>query len=237
MDPTLRPSMKFRDTRHSSVTGSTTSELVFPSTTSDVTNSGRFAVMSAQRLLVLGCVRIFEPVHGYDVRRELLTWRVEDWANLSPGSIYSLLKRLDRDGLIEVDGLEQDGNRPTRTKYTVTKEGEAEFVVLLRDALWNATGSITDLMAAVSFMWALPREEVTRALRHRITTLDGLIDATDYATTDLLASDVEPDHVAEMLSLKNHQRRAEQQWARQLLERLRMGDYSFKDEGKSLFKT
>ena len=28
--------------------------------------------MSSTRLLVLGAVRIFQPVHGYDVRRELL---------------------------------------------------------------------------------------------------------------------------------------------------------------------
>ena len=45
------------------------------------------ALMSSTRLLVLGVVRIFQPVHGYDVRRELLSWRVDQWANVAPGSI------------------------------------------------------------------------------------------------------------------------------------------------------
>ena len=33
--------------------------------------------MSATRLLVLGAIRIMQPVHGYEVRRELVSWRVE----------------------------------------------------------------------------------------------------------------------------------------------------------------
>jgi hypothetical protein len=37
--------------------------------------------MSSTRLLMLGAVRIFQPVHGYFVRRELLTWRVDQWAS------------------------------------------------------------------------------------------------------------------------------------------------------------
>ena len=58
--------------------------------------------MSAStRLLVLGAVRIFQPAHGYLVRRELLSWDVENWAAINPGSIYNMLRTLTRDGLLE----------------------------------------------------------------------------------------------------------------------------------------
>jgi ABC-2 type transport system permease protein len=40
-------------------------------------------------MLVLGVVRIFQPVHGYDVRRELVSWHAEGWGNVAPGSIYN----------------------------------------------------------------------------------------------------------------------------------------------------
>jgi hypothetical protein len=30
---------------------------------------------STTRLLVLGVVKLFQPVHGYEVRRELISWR------------------------------------------------------------------------------------------------------------------------------------------------------------------
>jgi len=59
---------------------------------------------STTRLLVLGVVRIFQPVHGYDVRRELVSWHVEEWAQLAPGSIYSQLKTLAKEGLVEHAG-------------------------------------------------------------------------------------------------------------------------------------
>ncbi|MGL5853560.1 MAG: PadR family transcriptional regulator, partial [Phycicoccus sp.] len=50
------------------------------------------------RLLLLGAVLLFEPVNGYQVRRELLSWRVEEWAHVNPGSIYSGLATLTRQG-------------------------------------------------------------------------------------------------------------------------------------------
>ena len=48
------------------------------------------------RLLLLGTVMIFEPVNGYQLRRELLSWQVEEWAHVNPGSIYSGLATLAR---------------------------------------------------------------------------------------------------------------------------------------------
>jgi DNA-binding PadR family transcriptional regulator len=56
--------------------------------------------MSVTRLLVLGAVRIFQPAHGYLVRRELISWHAQEWANLNPGSVYNALRSLTRDGLL-----------------------------------------------------------------------------------------------------------------------------------------
>lgn len=81
--------------------------------------------MSSTRLLVLGAVRILQPVHGYDVRRELLSWRAERWANVAPGSVYSALKTLERDLLIEVVGTGQAGSGrpapPTASRRRATR--------------------------------------------------------------------------------------------------------------------
>ena len=60
----------------------------------------RWSVSSTTRLLVLGVIRIFQPVHGYEVRRELMSWRVDEWASIAPGSIYNALKTLAREGMI-----------------------------------------------------------------------------------------------------------------------------------------
>ena len=88
------------------------------------------APMSATRLLLLGAVRIFQPVHGYFVRRELLTWHADSWAHLNPGSVYNGLRTLAREGFVEEVGTETEGGRPARTTYRLTADGEAEFMLL-----------------------------------------------------------------------------------------------------------
>ena len=53
---------------------------------------------TATRLLLLGAVAIFEPVNGYQIRRELTSWQVDRWAHMNPGSIYGGLATLARQG-------------------------------------------------------------------------------------------------------------------------------------------
>src|SRR6185437_12722159 len=90
--------------------------------------------VSATRLLVLGAVRIFQPAHGYLVRRELLSWDVENWAAINPGSIYNMLRTLTRDGLLEEVDTADVGKGPARVAYRLTADGETAFLGLLTSA-------------------------------------------------------------------------------------------------------
>ena len=102
---------------------------------------------STTRLLVLGVVQIFQPVHGYDVRRELVSWQAQEWASIKPGSIYNALKSLTREGLLEVVGTDQVGGRPERTTYQLTAEGTKEFRKLLRHEWWTVRWPIDPMMS------------------------------------------------------------------------------------------
>src|SRR5437773_11825636 len=94
--------------------------------------------MSATRLLILGVLRCKQPIHGYDVRRELESWQAERWANIAYGSIYFALNKMAEEGLVEVVDPEQAGKGPARTTYAVTPAGEAEFQRLRREDWWEA---------------------------------------------------------------------------------------------------
>ncbi|MEV4636241.1 PadR family transcriptional regulator [Actinoplanes sp. NPDC049548] len=127
--------------------------------------------MSATRMMILGIVRWMQPVHGYDVRRELLSWSADKWANVQPGSIYHALRKLAEEGLLREVATEQVGARPARTTYEITDKGTAEFEALLRSNWWNLTGTPDPFMAAFAFLPALPREEAAAALRNRAVQL------------------------------------------------------------------
>jgi DNA-binding PadR family transcriptional regulator len=187
--------------------------------------------MSATRLLLLGTVRIFQPVHGYFVRRELLSWHAESWAHLNPGSVYNGLRSLAREGFVEEVGTEVEGGRPARTTYRLTADGESEFMVLLRGALWNvATHDPAELMAGWSFAWALSREEVIAALEHRVEQIVASARASEFAIEGIRRGHGTPDTVVEHFRLTQARLDGEASWARALTERLRAGEYWFEGE-------
>lgn len=187
--------------------------------------------MSSTRLLVLGTVRIFQPVHGYFVRRELLSWRADHWASVNPGSIYSALRTLTRDGFLEELEPESQASRPARTSYRLTDDGETEFFVLLREAMWRESPTDpSELMAALCFMWALSREEVIAALEHRIAHLDAAHRGLPFAIDGLLQQPDKSRHIAELFMLSDARQHGEREWAAACLERVRGGEYVFAGE-------
>lgn len=84
---------------------------------------------SSTRLLLLGAVGLFEPVNGYQIRRELISWEAHKWANLNPGSVYHGLNSLAADGLLRRQDL-VDGTRDVAV-YELTEAGRAELDRLL----------------------------------------------------------------------------------------------------------
>lgn len=185
--------------------------------------------MSTTRLLVLGVVRIFQPVHGYDVRRELVSWHAEDWANVAPGSIYNALKSLVKDGLLEVVGTKQIGARPERTTYKLTTRGEAEMMELLRETLWQVAMPVDPLVSALSLMWFVERKELISALEARAAKIRGdleharhIVDAIDDVET--------PIHVRTMMLLLNARMGSELAWSEQFRKELAAGKYRTKGD-------
>ncbi len=186
--------------------------------------------MSTTRLLLLGIVRIFQPAYGYQLRRELLTWKVEQWANINPGSIYTGLRTLAKHGyLLELE--EGAGNKPGRTSYKLTNDGESEYFGLLRAALWSVDGFRPDQMqAALSFLWSLRRDEVLAALESRMVQLEQQEKAEPFAERQILEDPGTPDHVLEMIRISSARDRGELEWTKSFHARVKAGDYSFAGE-------
>jgi DNA-binding PadR family transcriptional regulator len=185
--------------------------------------------MSSTRLLVLGAVRIFQPVHGYDVRRELLSWRVDQWANVAPGSIYNALKTLTKEKFLKVVGTGQIGGRPERTQYSLTADGEKEYQALLRATWWKVTPPLDELMPALCFMPSLSAEELTAALAHRVSALEGALKHLEFSRQEIVPPET-PEHVKELYDRMHAILNAEIPWARTLIGRLGRGTY---EVGKS----
>jgi DNA-binding PadR family transcriptional regulator len=162
-------------------------------------------------MMILGVVQWLQPVHGYDVRRELLSWSADKWANVQPGSIYHALRKLSEEGLLREVATEQVGARPARTSYEITEKGAVEFQSQLRQLWWNISSAPDPFMAAFAFLPALPRDEAAAALRNRAMQLEAGVKQLEAAlAADWL--DSKPDYVAWMWELTMARSQAEIDW-------------------------
>jgi DNA-binding PadR family transcriptional regulator len=180
--------------------------------------------MSMTRLLMLGLIRWLEPVHGYEVRRELISWDVESWANIAPGSIYHALRKLTEEGLLEEVGTEQVSGRPARTLYRSTRFGREEFERLLRKYWWDPQNPVDPFLAAVSFLPALPRREAVLALRNRASLLRGHVTQAREASAGWVEE--KPAHVSWLMELTTVRAEAEIEWCERTAARIEAGEGS-----------
>jgi DNA-binding PadR family transcriptional regulator len=178
--------------------------------------------MSATRMMILGLVSWLQPVHGYDVRRELLSWNADRWANVQPGSIYHGLRKLADEGLLRELESEQVGARPARIRYEITDKGRDEFQRLLRGLWWDMKPVADPFTAAIAFLPAMSREEVTAALRHRATVLRTTVEGFEVAAKAGWLRD-KPPHVAWMFELFTARSEAEIDWCERIARRIESG--------------
>lgn len=185
------------------------------------------------RILVLGVVRIFGPANGYQLRRELLSWQVEQWAHLNPGSIYSMLSSLERDGSVQRhDLVMEEGARPVAV-YTATPAGVAEHDRMVLEAIETVPdpGDALPLRVAVTFAPFLSRERYVEALDRRIAAFGLAVQAILTKEAHLTGNRSVPPHVLAELGLELGLVRAQLAWLTEHAADVRAGALVFAVDG------
>jgi len=132
--------------------------------------------MSTARLsnpLALAVLALLEerPMHPYEMSITLRERHKEDSIKLNYGSLYSVVASLQKYGLISVQEIVREGNRPERTIYAITPAGRAKMSGWLSGLISTPAREFTGFEAALSLMGALPPDEVIRLLDIRVTSL------------------------------------------------------------------
>ncbi|NUS49621.1 MAG: PadR family transcriptional regulator [Nocardioidaceae bacterium] len=178
--------------------------------------------------MVLGAVCLFEPVNGYQIRRELLSWDVEEWAHINPGSIYSALATLTKQAHVVRHDL-VDGTREVAV-YTSTERGRAELADLFARAL-ETVEELHPLAfhTALSMASMFERDTVAKHLRVRAARLEEHL-ARLEEKRGATASGQAPPHVARLLELQIAEAREEQRWIARFAAEVDAGEHSFQGE-------
>jgi len=128
-------------------------------------------VPTITKLIVLGMLQR-RPTHGYDVQQYLRLTETDLWAGVLPGSIYSVLKTLQKDGFVRVKSIESAGHR-TRAIYEITPQGTEELRRSLAEAWRAAPTALPGLLyAALTYVDQSDMSDAVVGLRERARNLE-----------------------------------------------------------------
>lgn len=120
-------------------------------------------------LAILGLLKE-RPVHGYQLKKHLSDTLGSFW-QVSYGSLYPALKRLQREGSVEMTFPKEEVGR-RKNVYRITPKGEAMFAELLERAGQEATED-SGFSVRLAFFKYLKPETRIRLLERRRAFLEG----------------------------------------------------------------
>ncbi|RZT20879.1 PadR family transcriptional regulator [Kribbella sp. VKM Ac-2569] len=131
-----------------------------------------------------------EPMHAYEMY-QLLVKRHHHWlVKVRPGSLYHTVERLARQNYVRATGTERAGNRPERTTYELTPEGDAALTRRVETGIEEYVHEYPLFPVVLSEAHNLEPEDAVLRFRRRIADLDNWITDIDEALADAQAREV-----------------------------------------------
>jgi DNA-binding PadR family transcriptional regulator len=167
-------------------------------------------------LAVLGLL-LERPMHPHAIAATLRERDLDQAFKITTGSLYDVVRSLERAGWISAQETTQVGGRPARTVYAHTADGHTQFVAWLDELIRLPAKEYPKFMSAVSYLGALGKEGARDALAERVERLSAQADQTRKLWCDVVDSGqvprlfmIEVEYALRMLE-------AELSWVRQVI--------------------
>lgn len=105
-----------------------------------------------------------QPRHGYDIEQVIEARGMREWTEIGFSSIYYLLNKLEKGGMIESHLQQVEGKGPARKVYSITQQGRGAQMEGAIAALSAPQGGSSRFLLGLSNFPVLPREQVLGAL-------------------------------------------------------------------------
>jgi DNA-binding PadR family transcriptional regulator len=131
----------------------------------------RRRVANLMALAVLGTL-VQRPMHPYEMASVLRARGKDQDLPIKWGSLYTVVRNLEKHGLIEATETARQGARPERTVYRITDDGRAELVDWVRELVSTPEREQPRFEAGLSMLSALPPGDAVELLRQRLEHLE-----------------------------------------------------------------
>ncbi|MEV5501066.1 PadR family transcriptional regulator [Nonomuraea fuscirosea] len=180
-------------------------------------------------------VAVQRPMHPYEMASILRSRGKDQDMPIKWGTLYTVIRNLDKHGLLEAVESGRQGARPERTVYRVTEAGRREAEDWTRELLSTPRREPSSFEAGLSVMGGLTPDEVTPLLRRRLAALEERIEADRRALEERRGELprlflIESEYALAMLE-------AQAGWVRSLLAELTGGTFPDLDAWRAFHRT
>jgi DNA-binding PadR family transcriptional regulator len=105
--------------------------------------------------------------HGYDIESQIEARHMRDWTDIGFSSIYYILNKLEKGGLVIAQREPSPGGGPDRKVYQLTTKGRAVWQAAALDVLAAAGHAPSPTMLGIASVPQLDRAAVLSALASR----------------------------------------------------------------------
>ena len=161
------------------------------------------------------------PMHAYRMH-DLIKKRGKDTVvNVAQrNSVYQTIERLERSGLIRLQGTSRAEGRPERAVYEITDEGSAALRTWLRHMIASPAREFPEFPAALSFIMVLAPKDALEQLEARAKALERNLAQRQVVTKEATARGLPRLFLLED-EYKDTVLRGELKWVRSLIGDLR----------------
>src|SRR5437868_724337 len=164
-----------------------------------------------------------KPMHPYEIATLLRERGKDRDMKIQWGSLYTVVRNLERHGFLAVAENVRDSAYPERTIYRITEAGRAEYADWVRELITDPARDQPKFEAALSVWGVIPPDEIIVLLRERLA----LVERENAVQREKLAGYARevPRLFLVEAEFDLAMREAEAAWTRSLLEELVDGTF------------
>ena len=162
-----------------------------------------------------------QPRHGYDIEQVIEARGMREWTEIGFLSIYYLLNKLEKHGLIRSRLEKQVGKGPARKVYSITQNGKKAQIAGAIEALSRPSSGSSPFLLGLSNFPVLTREQVLEALN---TYASHLEDSLDHMLGRAEEQNPLPTFVEAMFDYSRVMAEAELNWVLKFIQEVEAGN-------------
>ena len=158
-----------------------------------------------------------QPSHGYQIEQVIEQRGMRQWTQVGFSSIYYLLTKLEKKGLVEVAAEVQDGKGPARKVFGLTSAGEEALQQAVRTALSEPQPRYPLVLLGLAALPRLSKQSAIKALQDYRT---GILNQRQLMRRNQSDQPDQPYFVEAMFDYSEALMEAELEWLDRFIQRV-----------------